>query len=234
MAALHSRLSLTSSLTMMHHSRVTCHAHPVSVTCMRLVCAQAVIVLRLGSNGSHFTANSTRRTFASTDTGRPHAQLYRIAPARVFASSSEAAGAAPAPQSATELCATPPESEAAQFPLSAAVVAAAAAALVAGRDRLAAAGRDLLAAAEAVDEFPVVLTLLAQAGSSVWAMLSLAPIDPLLVLIGCVGFATGVLLFYGIRGPDRDSPRSAAVNTACRTYWVWRLAWHLTGAFLPV
>lgn len=144
----------------------------------------------------------------------------------VFASGLEAAAAAPAPQRATESLASPPESDAPQFPLSAAVVAAAAAAL--------AAGRDLLAAAEAVDEFPVGLTLLAQAGSSVWAMLYLAPIDPFLILIGCVGFATGVLLFYGIRGPDRDSPRSAALNTACRTCWVWQLAWHLTGAFLPV
>ena len=199
------------------------------------VCAQAVISSRLSSSGSRFVTKSTRKPFASTSTARLHAQLHSTALLPVFASGSEAAAAAPAPQSATdEAFATPPEPEAPQFPLSAAVVAAAAAALAAGRDLLAAAGRDLLAAAEAVDELPVVLTLLAQAGSSVWAMLSLAPTDPLLVLIGCVGFAVGVLLFYGTRGSDRDSPRSAAVNTACRTYWVWQLAWHLTGAFLPV
>ena len=218
----------------MHTIHVTLHFRSHG---LRLVCMQAVFASRLGSNGSRLAASNIHRTSASTSTVRLHAQLRRTVSLPACASGSDSAAATPAPQIATESSASPPPEsadKAPRFPLSAAVVAAAAAALAAGRDLLAAAGRELLAAAEAVDELPVFLTLLAYAGSSVWRILSLAPIDPIAVPLGCGGFAAGAWLFHIIGGPDPDSPRSTALNTACRTYYVWQLAWHLTGAFLPV
>jgi hypothetical protein len=196
---------------------------------MRLVCAQAVgITIRPGSSGSHFITNSIRTTFASTSTGRRPVQFHRTRSSPVFASGSNAAAAAAAPQSATEVSAATPESEAPQFPLSAAVVAAAAAAL--------AAGRDLLAAAEAVDESAVILTVLAYAGASLREMSFVAALasDPLLLIFGIGGGAAGIWLGHMMGLIGHDSPRSAAFNSAGRTYWVWQLAWHLTGAFLPV
>ena len=195
---------------------------------MHLVCMQAVIASRPRSSGSRFAASNIHRKVASTTKGRLHAQLQRNRRPHISASGSEAAAAVPAPQSATE-SATPPESdEAPQFPLSAAVAAAAAAAL--------AAGRDLLTAAAAVDRFAVNLAMLASAGAVGRELLSgavPAP-DPGLLLSWCVAAASAVWYLHLSGALESDRPRSAAWYLAGEAYWGWHLAWHLTGAFLPV
>lgn len=190
-------------------------------------CVQAVNASCPRISSSRSAAGNIHRRVASTTTGRLHAQLHRTKP-HAFASGSEAAAAAPAPQTATESSATPPESdEAPQFPLSAAVVAAAAAAM--------AAGRDLLAATAAIDRLAVNLAMLASAGAVGRELLSGAVPAPDPGLLICCGAAAAAIWCLHLSGAlERDRPRSAAWNLAGEAYWGWHLAWQLTGAFLPV
>jgi hypothetical protein len=214
------------------------HGLPVLSSCERLsthslsapawpACMQALIPRRLGSSGSCSAASSIHEKVASA-TGRPHAQTH-MRKWRISASGPTAAAAAAAAQSATQ-SAAPLESDAAQYPVSAAVAAAAAAAL--------AAGRNVLAAAAAVDRWTLALAACTFTGSSaVLAMLSAAAhaADPTaLTMIGCGATAAAVGLLYLLGALARDSPRLAALQSAGRVLWTWQLAWHLTGASLPV
>jgi hypothetical protein len=225
-------LSLSSLRTsVMQYTRVTLHVLEFLFACMHLVSAQAVFALRLGSNGSRFAACGTRKTFFSTSTARLHAQLHRTAPSPVFAIGSEAEAAPPAPQIAIESFASPPESEAPQFPLSATVVAAAAAAL--------AAGRDVLKAAAAVDRFDVELAAVTAVGAFLWPLVfpAAAPLDPIVV----VGTPVAIWFFHRSAAAAGDHPRVAALGpaiaalgSASRAVCTSLMAYALTGVFLPV
>ena len=225
-------LSLSSlRTTVMHYRRVTLHVLEFLFARMHLVCAQAVFSMRLGNNGSRFAAYSTGGTFSSSSTARLHAQPHRTALLPVFAVGSEAEAAPPAPQIATEWSASPPQSEAPQFPLSAAIVAAAAAAL--------AAGRDLLKAAAAVDRFAVELAAVTAVGALLWPLVfpAAAPLDPIVV----VGTPVGIWFFHRSAAAAGDHPRVAALGpaiaalgSASRAVCTWCMAYALTGVFFPV
>ena len=199
------------------------------MVCARLpTCMQALRARRPGSSGGcSASIQSIHRQVASATTGRSHAHFHRRGPP-IAASGSTAAAPAAAMESATQ-SAAPLESDAAQFPVSAAVAAAAAAAL--------AAGRDVLAAAAAVDRWTLALAACVFTGSSaVLAMLSAAAhaADHVALLIGCGATAAAVCVLHLSGALARDSPRLAALWSAGQALWTWQLAWHLTSAFLPV